>query len=229
MFPWESADTGEDTTPDWARGLDGSIIEITTSTEYHITADIAYAVSHYYTATGNDEFMLRYGLEILFETARFWASCAAYDKEKRHYEIRGVIGPDEFHENINNNAYTNVMVKWNLLRAIELYSLFSKKHDRRRRLAKLAKRIRLDKKELKSWGNIAARLITQIYRKAGAIEEFDGYFGLKDVAITKLDHNFMPLFPRGITQRNVAKTQLVKQADVVMLLYLSVIFSARRR
>lgn len=219
MFPWESADTGEESTPAWSKGLDGSVVEIhTMDMEHHITADIAYAINHYYTATGDEEFMLDHGLEIIFAAARFWSSRVSYDSKRRRYEIKGVIGPDEFHENVNNNAYTNIMAKWSLLRAIELYRLFLRK--RPKALRKVTKKIKLGTKELKTWRNIAARLITHIYKNKNLIEAFDGYFKLKDVAITKLDNNFMPVFPRGITSRNVDKTQLVKQADVVMLLNL---------
>lgn len=219
MFPWESADTGDEVTPGWSKGLDGSVVEIhTMDMEHHITADIAYAVNHYYTATGDDVFMLRYGLELIFETARFWVSRVEYNKKKRRYEIKNVIGPDEFHEGVDNNAYTNIMAKWNLLRAIELYRLFCRRQPEG--LRKVAKRLRVTQKELKGWRNIAPRIITHVYKKKNIIEAFDGYFSLKDVPITKLDNNFMPLFPPGVSPRNVQKTQLVKQSDVVMLLYL---------
>jgi len=225
MFPWESADTGEEATPAWSKGLDGSVIEIhTMDMEYHITADIAYAINHYYTATGDDKFMLKYGLEVIFETARFWASRVEYNKRRRRYEINKVIGPDEFHENVNNNAYTNIMAKWNLLRAIELYRLFCRKYPDG--ITRVAKKIKLHKEELKDWRNIAPRIITHVYKGKNVIKAFDGYFNLKDKPITKLDNSFMPVFPEGVTSRNVHETQLVKQADVVMLLYLfSDIFS----
>ncbi|MEE8359892.1 MAG: glycosyl hydrolase family 65 protein [Candidatus Omnitrophota bacterium] len=219
MFPWESADTGEEATPAWSKGLDGSVIKIyTMEMEYHITADIAYGVNHYYTATGDKDFMIRYGLEIMLETARFWASIVRYNRKKRRYEIKRVIGPDEFHEETNNNAYTNILAKWNLLRAIELYRLFCRENPKETK--RVAKKINLKNGELKDWRNIAARLITHIYKKNNIIEAFDGYFDLKDILITQLDPNLMPIFPKGVTSRNVGKTQLVKQADVVMLLYL---------
>jgi len=219
MFPWESADTGEETTPAWSKGLDGSVIEIhTMEMECHLTADIAYAINHYYTASGDYEFMMEYGLEIMLEAARFWASRVEYNKKKRRYEIKCVIGPDEFHECVDNNAYTNIMAKWNLLRAIELYRRFCKRYPGK--VHRLSKKLQLNNRELVNWKNIAARLITHIYKKKNIIEAFDGYFDLKDTPITKMDENFMPTFPKGITPRNVHKTQLVKQADVVMLLYL---------
>ena len=105
MFPWESADTGFDATPTWFKNFDGSIIRIyTMHQEHHITSDIPYAFYQYYTVTGDEEFLLQYGLEVIFECARFWASRVQYSKKKRIYEIKNVIGPDEFHEGVNNNA-----------------------------------------------------------------------------------------------------------------------------
>ncbi|MFH1753787.1 MAG: glycosyl hydrolase family 65 protein [Candidatus Omnitrophota bacterium] len=225
MFPWESADTGEEATPAWSKGLDGSVIKIyTMEMEYHITADVAYGVNHYYTATGDRDFMIKYGLEVMLETARFWASIVRYNRENRRYEIKRVIGPDEFHEEADNNAYTNIMAKWNILRAIELYRLFLRNSPKDAK--RVAKKIDLNNKELKGWRNIAARLVTHVYKNKNIIEAFDGYFDLRDTPITKFDPNLMPIFPKGTTGRNVGKTQLVKQADVVMLLYLfSDIFS----
>jgi kojibiose phosphorylase len=73
MFPWESADKGTESTPSWAKDLDGTIIKIhTEDLEHHITADIAYAFFHDYIATGDEKFLLKYCIEILLETARFW-------------------------------------------------------------------------------------------------------------------------------------------------------------
>jgi len=84
QFPWESADTGEDETPDWARDLDGGVIKIYThKMEYHITADIAYAVHAYYVATADEKFMEDYGYEMMFETARFWKSRLEFNKRKK--------------------------------------------------------------------------------------------------------------------------------------------------
>jgi trehalose/maltose hydrolase-like predicted phosphorylase len=85
-----------------------------------VNAAIAYNVWQYHEATGDMEFLAYYGAEMLVEIARFWASIATYHFEHDRYEIRGVIGPDEFHTGypdaeepgLNNNAYTNVMAAW---------------------------------------------------------------------------------------------------------------------
>jgi trehalose/maltose hydrolase-like predicted phosphorylase len=119
LYAWESADTGVETTPERVIGTDGKPVEILTGQmEHHISADIAYAVWQYWRFTGDDDFFLRAGAEILLDTARFWASRAGAEADgKRH--IRHVIGPDEYHEDVDDNAFTNVMARWNIARGLE--------------------------------------------------------------------------------------------------------------
>ena len=218
QFPWESADTGEEETPTWAKNIDGRISKILTDKfEHHITADIAFSYYQYYVATGDESFMEDYGYEVLFETARFWASRVAYDRRNKVYVIRHVIGPDEFHEDVNNNAYTNMMAKWNLRTA---YKAFLRIQAKKPRLyAKLADRLALTPKEARQWRRIATRMY--VNRCVGSvIEQFDGFFRKKRILLKECDENGLPLIPKRITSRVIGKTQLVKQADVVMLLYL---------
>jgi len=219
LFPWESADSGQDATPTWAKDLDGSIIQIfTMQQEQHIDADIAYGICHYFDVTKDIDFFLNYGVEILFETAKFWVSRMELNNKTRKYEIKCVIGPDEFHEDVNNSVFTNLMARWNLLRAYAAYTMVKEKKPAL--LKRLLKKTKLKEGELKSWRRIAVNIRFPYSKKRRLIEAFDGYFKKKDVPIVELDKNFMPVFPPGITPRNVNTTQLVKQADVVMLLYL---------
>ncbi|MCQ9208121.1 MAG: glycoside hydrolase family 65 protein [Omnitrophica bacterium] len=216
-FAWESADTGEEETPAWSKDFDGTVIKIHThQQEQHITADVAYAIYRYYIVTGDEGFMVSYGYEMFFETARFWASRVEYNKRKRKYEIKHVIGPDEFHRDVNNNAYTNMMAKWNLVTAYKLFCNLKKKPIIYK---KLKKKLYLKEKEAGSWKRIAAIIAINVNKKR-IIEQFDGYFKLKKVALTRSDENGIPLIPQGLKPKSLGKTNLVKQADVVMLLYL---------
>ena len=123
MYAWESADTGAETCPEHAIGPDRRIVDILCGTqEQHISADVAYAVWHYWEATGDDVFLRDAGAEILLETARFWASRAQPEADGQHH-IRGVIGPDEYHETIDDNAFTNVMARWNIRRGLAVAAL----------------------------------------------------------------------------------------------------------
>lgn len=124
MFPWESAwlDDGE-VTPLYGAAdvVTGESIPILTGQlEHHITADIAWAVWLYYRSTGDDEFMERYGCELLIETARFWSSRLEWKPETARYEICNVIGPDEYKEHVDNNAFTNYLAAYNLERACDI-------------------------------------------------------------------------------------------------------------
>jgi kojibiose phosphorylase len=215
LFAWESADTGVDTTPEWHRDLDGKVIKIHTGQmEHHIVADVAYAVNHYYVVTGDEDFMLDAGLEIMFETARFWASRVKYNERKDLYSIRDVIGPDEFHVDINDNAFTNIMARWNLVRATQLY----RRHEAwsRKRFQKLIKRIRLREGEIRNWARISNRIAIRTNRD-GIIEAFSGFFERKYIPIRNLDDNFMPMLPKSVSLRKIKRTQFTKQADVLML------------
>jgi len=217
MFPWESAGDGTEETPTWARDLDRRVIRIRTNEfEQHITADIAYATVQYVAASGDTEFMRDYGAELIWETARFWASRVVKGK-KGGYGIPHVIGPDEFHEDVDDNAYTNMLAKWNLLAAHRLYLDLKKSGGSPIRA--LCLRIGLTDKEARQWKRIAPRLSVRMNAQ-GVIEQFDGYFKKRAVKITHHDENGIPLLPRGVKVRDYGKTQLVKQADVLMLLYL---------
>ncbi len=218
LFSWESADTGKEETPEWHRDLDGKVVRIHTGElEYHIAADIAYAANHYYVVTGDEKFMLEAGLEILFETARFWASIVRYNKRKDTYSIKNVIGPDELHTHINDNAFTNTMARWNLVRATQLY----REHEKRgiRYFKEMAARIKLHESEIRNWSKISNRIIIRADRN-GIIESFRGFFKRKYYPIKELDDNFMPLLPKKIPLRQLKMTQFIKQADTLMIFHL---------
>ena len=108
--------------------------------ERHVNSAIAFNVWQHFEATEDLEFLTFYGAEIILEIARFWASCAIYNREIDRYEIHGVMGPDEYHDSypaaekpgINNNAYTNVMASWVLRTALQALAMIPK--DRKREL-----------------------------------------------------------------------------------------------
>ncbi|MGH9264995.1 MAG: hypothetical protein ACRD1D_09925, partial [Acidimicrobiales bacterium] len=124
LYAWESADTGEETTPEYVHLPDGTRLTILTGVEeHHIAADVAWAVWQYWQVTGDDRFVEDMGAEIVVETARFWASRTTVAGDGRHH-ICEVIGPDEYHETVDDNAYTNVLARWNLRAAVQLCDRF---------------------------------------------------------------------------------------------------------
>jgi kojibiose phosphorylase len=219
MFPWESADTGEDETPTWHRNFDGKVIEIhTMHQEHHITADIARAVSYYFRTTDDMKFMLEAGLEILVESARFWDSRVEYSHNHRSCGINGVIGPDEFHEDVNNNAFTNQMARWNLKIVRKWYQYCRRLHPAM--VKKIATRLGIRRSELARWREVEKKMQVPCRNAAGVVEQFDGYFGRRKYPLPDLDGSGLPRFPTGLSLERLGATQFVKQADVVMLMYL---------
>ena len=126
MYPWESAwmNDGE-VTPVWG-GIDiitGEATKIWSGfIEQHITSDIAFAVWQYYMITDDRDFMEKYGYEIIFDTAVFWASRLEWNADKNRYDINDVVGPDEYKEHADNNAFTNYMAYWNIEKAIDYFT-----------------------------------------------------------------------------------------------------------
>jgi trehalose/maltose hydrolase-like predicted phosphorylase len=217
MYAWESADTGEETTPRQVMGPDGEPIPILCGIqEQHITADVAYAVWQYWEATGDEPFMTEAGAEIHLETARFWASRAGSEADGMCH-IRGVIGPDEYHETIDDSAYTNVMARWNIKRGIEVAALMRDRWPRR--WIDLARQLNLEDTELQQWAEVANTLFTGFDPESGLFEQFAGFFDLEEVDLSQYADRKAPLdvvLGRERTQRS----QVVKQADIVALLAL---------
>ena len=152
LYAWESADTGAEMTPEQVIGPDHRVVDVLCGKqEQHISADVAYAVWQYWQATEDESFLLDAGAEILIETARFWSSRALREADGRCH-IRGIIGPDEYHEHIDDNAYTNVMARWNIHRALDVVALLRTRWPAR--WASLASRLDLKDGELKA---VAAR------------------------------------------------------------------------
>ena len=217
LFAWESADTGEEVTPRSALTPDGEVIPILTGEqEHHISADVAYAVWKYSAATDDDRFLLEAGAEILLETARFWASRASLGGDDR-YHIRGVIGPDEYHESVDDNAFTNGMARWNLERGVELTELLASRHPER--WEALARRLDLHPAEVQAWSRTAEAMYDGFDPATGLFEQFRGYFQLEDIELPPLERRTVPadvLFGRG----RVQGSRILKQADVVLLIAL---------
>jgi kojibiose phosphorylase len=214
LYAWESADTGDEATP---RGMvmpDGRVVTILTGErEHHISADIGYAVWHYWRVTGDDAFMLAAGAEILVETARFWASRAQVEHDGRAH-IRQVIGPDEYHEMIDDNAYTNMMAILNLERAADTVAVLQ-----RERIAdwqRLSARLGLTEKEPETWRALAAMLVTGFDAATKLFEQFAGYFQLEEVDLAAQQGCAMPI-DRCLGPERTRRSKVIKQADVVAL------------
>jgi trehalose/maltose hydrolase-like predicted phosphorylase len=202
-FPWESADSGIDVTPRYVRGIGGRVIPIRTGDrEDHIVADVAWAADRYAEWTGCP-FLAPGGggRELVLDSARYWASRVRWDRHGVAH-IYGVIGPDEYHEVVDDNAYTNVMARWNL-----------------RRGARLIYQTGGDAGEALEWDHIADALVDGWDDRRGMYEQFAGYWDLEPMRVRDVAQPPVAI-DMVVGADRVAGSQLVKQADVLMLYHL---------
>jgi beta-phosphoglucomutase len=220
MFAWESAVTGDEVTPRWAIGSDfyGEDVRIwCRDREIHINADIPYAVWNYWQTTGDDDWMEKCGAEIILDAAIFWGSRVEFNPERQKYEIRGVIGADEYHEFVHNNAFTNRMAQWHLEKAIAVYDWLADKFPER--ATELEQKLKLTSEERSHWQDIIAKILFLDDPSTEVIEQFEGFFQLEDINLADYeprDRSIQAIL--GMEKTN--KSQLIKQPDVLMLLYL---------
>ena len=217
LYAWESTDTGVDATPPFIINAAGKRLEILTGAqEHHISADIAYAIGQYWDATHDAEFLIHAGAEMLCEIARFWAS-RVVQEDDGHFHIHKVIGPDEYHEGVDDNAYTNAMARWALRRALEAIAWLRIHHHQDWDV--LSSNIGLNDNELVRWSDVIDRLVTNFDETTDLFEQHQGYFELQPADLPSYE-------PRKQTMDVLldwdvlTKTQILKQADVLMLLIL---------
>jgi trehalose/maltose hydrolase-like predicted phosphorylase len=154
------------------------------------------------------------GVEILAETARFWASRCR--RGARHYHIRGVVGPDEYHHSVDDNAYTNWMARFNLERAVEAVAWMARELPQA--WGALAERLALGPDEPRAWATVAAALFCPGPDARGVIEQFAGFFDLEDYPLPRTERFRAPI-SRLFDWDRINRLKLIKQADVLMLLH----------
>lgn len=219
QYPWESADDGTEQCPDWTIEPDGTCYRCYVAVyEHHVTAAVAYGICNYVKLTGDEGFLKEKGAEILIETARFWASRCEYNEAMDRYEIRRVTGPDEWHEPVDNNLYTNYLARWNLGYVLSLLGRW--KEEEPKLYAELFERLSIREEELERWYEVHEKMYLPTGKENGLLEQFEGYFDLQDVTIEAYDENDWPIRPEALNTVPKSQTQIIKQADVVMLLHL---------
>lgn len=227
MFPWQTADSGEEETQEihynpvsdkWDPDLSRN--------QRHVSIAIFYNILNYFQYTRDAKFMEEYGAEMVIEIARCWTSITEHDKENDSYHIRGVMGPDEFHEKypdrekagLDDNAYTNVMVCWLLQQSIELLSNLPKE---RRNL--LFKKLKFDKRETEQWREIARKLSVE-WTEDGILNQFAGYAQLQELDWDSYREKYGDIHRLDRILKSEDDTpdryKIAKQADTLMLFYL---------
>lgn len=226
MFPWQSGSDGREESP--SRHLNprsGRWNPDASHLAHHIGVAVAYNVWQFYQVTGDLAYLIDYGAELLVEIARFWVSRTTYDTDSDRYGISGVIGPDEFHtgyadrpfEGIDNNAYTNVMAVWVILRALDALNELPLPNR-----LDLWEKLRLSEAELATWDRVSRRMTVPFH--GGMLSQFEGYDELAELDWDSYRARY------GDIQRldrileaegdDVTRYKASKQADALMLLFL---------
>jgi alpha,alpha-trehalose phosphorylase len=207
MFPWRTIN-GEEASAYYPAG----------TAQYHINADIMYALRKYVQATGDKLFLRKCGAEMLVETARLWVDLGFYsDAKGGKFCINGVTGPDEYNTIVNNNAYTNLMARENLRYAAEtVESLRTTEPDA---YNTLVHKTALEPSEVKAWRRAAENMYVPYDEKLQITPQDDNFLDREpwDFRNTPPDHYPLLLFYHPL---NIYRKQVIKQADVVLAMFL---------
>jgi kojibiose phosphorylase len=218
QYAWESAETGDEVTPRWVPDYKNqlNLVRIWTGDiEIHITADIIYAMHQYWKITGDDAFWCQAGIPVLLETALFWGE--RVEAEKGRYSVRDVIGPDEYHEHVDNNVFTNWMIRWHL--SLALSSLDWLENFDPVRFKTIIKEFEISAEIKTHWQDIQENIIILQDKDSELFEQFEGFFKLKSIDWSKYFGRSTSIQEiLGIEETN--RYQVIKQADVIMLLCL---------
>ncbi|MGW5215738.1 glycoside hydrolase family 65 protein [Streptomyces sp. NPDC004051] len=223
MYPWQSGSDGREEAQELhLNPRSGRWLPDRSRLQHHVGSAVAYNVWRYCEATGDTEFLHTKGAEMLLQIARFWADTAVHDPESGRYRIRGVVGPDEYHDGypdssrpgLDDNTYTNVTAAWVIARALDLVRRLPAW-----RREELFEHMCLDRDELPGWEEVSRRLRVPYHQ--GVISQFEGYGDLAELdwdgyrarydSIRRLDRI---LEAEG---DSVNRYKASKQADVLML------------
>lgn len=221
MYPWEVAWPSDgEVTP-----LYGDVDIITGEQtkiwsgfiEQHITADIAFAVYQYYQVTADQKFMDKYGYEMIFDTAKFWVSRLEWNEREGLYHINEVIGPDEYKEHVNNNAFTNYMAYFNMQLALGYYEELERENPSL--LESLIEKLDIPIKAISEKVN---KLYLPHPREEDlVIPQDDTYLSLKEIDLTKYkEQELVRSIYRDYNPEQINEIQVTKQADTLILFYL---------
>ncbi|MDQ3876609.1 MAG: glycoside hydrolase family 65 protein, partial [Actinomycetota bacterium] len=224
MFPWQSGSEGiEETQTVHLNPLSGVWEPDLSHNQRHVNAAIFYNVWNYFQATEDLPFLRDYGAEMMLEIARFWASIAHFNPERERYEIHGVMGPDEFHEQypgaaeggLRNNAYTNVLVAWLCEIAGGVLSLLPSN-----RAEALRTKLQLGDDEIRIWRDMSRRMFVPFHGD-GIISQFEGYEDLEELdwPAYRAKYGNIQRLDRILRAEgdDPNRYKLAKQADTLML------------
>ncbi|WP_283680430.1 glycosyl hydrolase family 65 protein [Lentilactobacillus sp. Marseille-Q4993] len=227
MFPWQSGLKGDEQSQFvHLNPVSGKWDPDNSRLQRHVSISVAYDILTYVNITGDTDFMKDYGLEMLLSISEFWVSMASFNKKSKRYDIKEVMGPDEFHEEypnssergLRNNAYTNIMVSWLFEQVINLTGKLKKKT-----LAEAEKKANFDDDLFKKMDDISRKLKLDI-NDDGIIGQFEGYFHLSKLNFEAYRQRYGDISRIDRILKGEGKSpdayQVAKQADTMMASYL---------
>jgi trehalose/maltose hydrolase-like predicted phosphorylase/beta-phosphoglucomutase-like phosphatase (HAD superfamily) len=226
LFPWQSGSDGREETPTWIfNPRSGRWFADRSRLQRHVSLAIAYEVWQYFEITNDVEFMVNYGAELLIDIARLFSGLTTFNPERGRYEIRGVMGPDEFHDaypnagrpGVDNNAYTNVMVVWLMRRAIDTLAM-----TRGYYTTGLTTALGVDAAEIARWTDITSKMFVPFHD--GVISQFEGYEQLAELDWDAYRDRYEEIGRMDLILEaegdSPNRYKVSKQADTLMLFYL---------
>ena len=222
FYAWESQDSGDDACTLF------NVTDVFTNRpmrtyfrdkQVHISADIVYAIWQYFTITGDTTIWADGGAEVVFECARFYLSYAYFNPDKQRFEILDVTGPDEYHERVHNNFFTNLMVAHTFAVCRDVAACMQAQFPEKFR--KLMDSLNFER-DLSLIRQVAENIfLPGADGSTGVIPQFDGYFKLENIPLKSLlERKLHPHEYFGGGNGLATTTQIIKQADVVLALYL---------
>jgi alpha,alpha-trehalose phosphorylase len=207
MFAWRTIN-GDEASAYYAAG----------TAQYHINADIMYALKKYVNATGDEEFLKEYGSEMLVETARLWADLGFFSERKGgKFCINGVTGPDEYNTVVDNNVFTNLMAQGNLRYAVETVEWLREKDPDA--FAILQNKTQLDLAEVEEWKTAADNMYIPVDERLGIHPQDDSFLDKKRWDFENTPPEKYPLL-LAFHPLTIYRHQVIKQADVVLAMFL---------
>ncbi len=227
MFPWQSGSSGDEETQTLhLNPMSGKWGPDHSHSQRHVSFAVAYNFWKYWERTQDKEFLESYGAEVIVSIAQLGASLSKYHHHTGRYHTEGLMGPDEFHEKMpgskktgfKDNAYTNILIVWTLLRGLEVLGMISEE-----KREALMKKLGITREDIAHWDDITTKM-NVIFNDQGIIAQFDGYFSLKEINLKSYQAKYDNIQRMDRILKAEGKSpndyKVAKQADVLMLFYL---------
>ncbi|WP_298530797.1 glycoside hydrolase family 65 protein [uncultured Algibacter sp.] len=185
--------------------------------EIHRNGAVAFAIYNYCRYTGDYSYVPEKGLEVLIGIARFWQERATFSSDKNQYVILGVTGPNEYENNVNNNWYTNYLAKWCINYTLE--QIEKVESDFASDFSRIAKKVKLSKKELALWKAVADNMYFPYSEKNQVYLQQDGFLDKELISVENLLKSERPINQKWSWDR-ILRSPYIKQADILQGFYL---------